>query len=123
MDDEVSFPDPLNSAAPKHNNQEQAVRPNDDEDGPGAAAITPHSFATKHEEVNPQISLPTISQVGEDEPIEEVGKVMSFVDSVVIVKSTMKDTQKVLDTESLLVFDDRKVLGHVGAFDCLISCD
>lgn len=86
---------------------------NDDEDGPAPAEVTPHTFATKHEEVNPKIEMPKVLEVGETERMELVGYIMSLVDSVVIVQSTKQGKEQVLDTDSLLVFDDRKVLGHV----------
>jgi H/ACA ribonucleoprotein complex non-core subunit NAF1 len=72
-------------------------------------------FATVHEIIAPQVTMPSITEVPEDEPIVLIGEVMSIVDSVVVVKSMSTGTQRVLDTDSLLVLENRKVLGLVSA--------
>ncbi|KIM32270.1 hypothetical protein M408DRAFT_20589 [Serendipita vermifera MAFF 305830] len=70
-------------------------------------------FATAHEIIAPQVTMPSITEVPDDEPIEIIGEVMSIVDSVVVVKSLDNGMQRVLDTDSLLVLENRKVLGLV----------
>lgn len=72
--------------------------------------------ATAHEITVPTVVLPSITEIGPDEPMELIGEVLNVVDSVVVVKSSQNGMQRVLDTESLLVFEDRKVLGLVSGF-------
>jgi len=57
--------------------------------------------------------MPSITSVEPSEAIELVGEVLSIVDSVVVVKSYEHGQYKVLDTDSLFVLEDRKVLGLV----------
>jgi len=75
-------------------------------------------FATAHEIVAPQVTMPPITEVPDGEPIELIGEVMSIVDSVVVIKSSENGMQRVLDTDSLLVFKNRKVLGLVSELLC-----
>ena len=78
------------------------------------AAKGPHAFATKNEIVAPKVTLPSIVSVGDDEVLEHIGTVLSIIESVVVVKGVPGSVkEKVLDTGSLLVFDDRKILGEV----------
>lgn len=70
-------------------------------------------FATAHEIIAPQVTMPSITEVSDEEPIEIIGEVMSIVDSVIVVKSLNNGMQRVLDTDSLLVLENRKVLGLV----------
>jgi H/ACA ribonucleoprotein complex non-core subunit NAF1 len=72
-------------------------------------------FATTHEIVAPQVTMPSITEIPDDEPIELLGEVTSIVDSVVVVKSLSNGMQRVLDTDSMLVLENRKVLGLVSA--------
>jgi H/ACA ribonucleoprotein complex non-core subunit NAF1 len=72
-------------------------------------------FATVHEIVAPQVTMPSITEIPDDEPIELLGEVTSIVDSVVVVNSLSNGMQRVLDTDSLLVLENRKVLGLVSA--------
>lgn len=88
----------------------------DDEDGDeeegGAATVR-----TKNEFSEPDIMIPPILQVGPDEQLERVGEIMNIVNNVVIVKGggsgTHRASEHALDAETLLVYDDRKVLGYV----------
>jgi H/ACA ribonucleoprotein complex non-core subunit NAF1 len=60
--------------------------------------------------------------VGPDEVLEKVGEVMSVVGNVVIVKgraATSGGSERALDSDTLLVFEDRKVLGYVRVPDWL----
>ncbi|CAK5280336.1 unnamed protein product [Mycena citricolor] len=75
-------------------------------------------FQTKNEKVEEDIVVPDVSQVEEDEALEHIGEVMSIIGQVVIVKGRANDiihrsSAKALDSETLLVFEDRKVLGYV----------
>ncbi|KAI0640066.1 Gar1/Naf1 RNA binding region-domain-containing protein [Trametes polyzona] len=87
----------------------------DDEDdaGPSDAQVR-----TKNEMVEVDIMIPEISEVGPHDELEKVGEVMSIVDRVVIVKGLPSEvanrgSEKALDSETLLVFEDRKVLGYI----------
>ncbi|KAI6047898.1 Gar1/Naf1 RNA binding region-domain-containing protein [Pisolithus marmoratus] len=60
----------------------------------------------------------SVSEVSPEDSLEKVGEVMSIVGNVVIVKGLPADnlktlSERALDAETLLVFDDRKVLGYV----------
>jgi H/ACA ribonucleoprotein complex non-core subunit NAF1 len=68
---------------------------------------------TAHEITLPQVKLPPITEIPQEEPISLLGEVASVIEDVVVIKSIESGIQRVLDTESLLVFEDRKVLGLV----------
>ncbi|KAG9314103.1 Gar1/Naf1 RNA binding region-domain-containing protein [Chiua virens] len=87
----------------------------DEESGATAAA---NYLQTKNEIVDANIMVPAISEVEPDDVLEKVGEIMSIVGSIVIVKGLPADpvkslSERALDAESLLVFDDRKVLGYI----------
>ncbi|KAF5368611.1 hypothetical protein D9758_002207 [Tetrapyrgos nigripes] len=88
----------------------------DDEDS-GPAATTQSYFHTKNETVEATINVPDIDEVGPDEHLERVGEIMTIFDNVVVVRGDATDlaraTDRALDSDTLLVFDDRKVLGYV----------
>ncbi|KAI0778972.1 Gar1/Naf1 RNA binding region-domain-containing protein [Trametes elegans] len=86
----------------------------DEDEGEGAGP----SVRTKNEVVDVDIMIPDITEVGPHDELEKVGEVMSIVDKVVIVKGTPSDfanrgSERALDSDTLLVFDDRKVLGYI----------
>ncbi|KAI5122371.1 hypothetical protein M0805_004128 [Coniferiporia weirii] len=88
----------------------------EDEGGPKAAAAP--VLRTKNEIQEPAIATPDIVEVGAHEPLEKVGEILSVIDNVVIVKGLASQvenraSERALDFESLLVFEDRKVLGYV----------
>ncbi|KZS93476.1 NAF1-domain-containing protein [Sistotremastrum niveocremeum HHB9708] len=92
----------------------------DDSDHEGAKKQDPTTqIATKNEILNPEVKLPPISEVDPAEILELAGEISSVIDSVVIVRGIERQekqpesTDTVLDTDSLLVFEDRKVLGLV----------
>ncbi|CDO73451.1 hypothetical protein BN946_scf185013.g86 [Trametes cinnabarina] len=89
----------------------------DDEDGDvgGPSGV---QVRTKNEVVEVDITIPEISEVGPHDTLEKVGEVMSIVDKVVIVKGVPSEianrgSEKALDSDTLLVFEDRKVLGYI----------
>jgi H/ACA ribonucleoprotein complex non-core subunit NAF1 len=89
----------------------------DDDEESGATAVASY-VQTKNEIVDTDIVVPSVSEVGLEEVLEKVGEVMNIIGNVVIVKGLPADSsravsEKALDVETLLVFDDRKVLGHV----------
>ena len=55
---------------------------------------------------------------GVPQSLEKVGEIISIIEKVAIVKGTSSDAQnraneRALDSDTLLVFEDRKVLGYV----------
>lgn len=89
-----------------------------DEDEEGGAVVSPDQVRTKNEVADVQVVIPEVEQVEEYETLEKVGEVFSIVDKVVIVKGGPQQVQgrvsdRALDSDTLLVFEDRKVLGYV----------
>lgn len=88
----------------------------DDDDEEEGGAV-PTMLRTKNELSEPDILIPPIVQVGPDEQLERVGEIMSIVNNAVIVKGgesgTRRASEHALDAETLLVYEDRKVLGYV----------
>lgn len=91
-----------------------------DEDDEGAGSGG--RLATAHEVLNEDVVIPEIVEVDPKETLERVGEILSILqDKIVIVKGLESQVagrapDRVLDTETLLVFEDRKVLGYVGLF-------
>ena len=87
----------------------------DDEGGGGSGG----RLATAHEIVNEDVVIPEIAEVDPKETLERVGEILSVLqDRIVIVRGITSQISghapdRVLDTETLLVFEDRKVLGYV----------
>jgi H/ACA ribonucleoprotein complex non-core subunit NAF1 len=91
-----------------------------DEEDSGPQITTATYFQTKNELSDVEIAIPTIEEVGPEEVLEKVGEIMSVVGNVVIVKgmaATSGASERALDSDTLLVFEDRKVLGYVGVLD------
>ncbi|KAJ7897194.1 Gar1/Naf1 RNA binding region-domain-containing protein, partial [Mycena olivaceomarginata] len=73
---------------------------------------------TKNEIPETDVAVPDIEEVGPDEVLERVGEVMSIIDKTVIVKGAPAEllaraSDQTLDCDTLLVFEDRKVLGYI----------
>lgn len=89
----------------------------DDEEAIGPSGSSASHLMTQHEVAEADIVVPQITEVGPHEVLEPVGEVMSIVNNVVIVKGTASGTvranERALDSETLLVFEDRQVLGYV----------
>ncbi|KAG8847527.1 hypothetical protein FRB96_001574 [Tulasnella sp. 330] len=82
------------------------------DDGEGPSISGP--LKTANEILVPEVEMPSIELVDEGDMLEFLGEVMSIIDSVVVVKGSSGNAgEKVLDTGSLLAWDDRKVLGMV----------
>jgi H/ACA ribonucleoprotein complex non-core subunit NAF1 len=97
----------------------------DDEDS-GPPVPTATYFQTKNELIDVEVAIPNIEEVGPDEVLEKVGEIMSVVGNVVIVNGITtgfagRVSEKALDSDTLLVFEDRKVLGYVRVLDLLQS--
>jgi len=88
----------------------------DEEDGGGGSG---GRLATAHEVLNEDVVIPEIMEVDPKEALERVGEILSVLqDRTVIVGGITSQIaghapDRVLDTETLLVFEDRKVLGYV----------
>ena len=93
-----------------------SVEDEDDEGGGSGGRL-----ATAHEVLNEDIVIPEITEVDPKETLERVGEILSVLqDRIVIVKGITSQIvghahDRVLDTETLLVFEDRKVLGYVSS--------
>lgn len=102
-------------------------RPTDDvEDEESGVTATATYLQTKNEIVDANFIVPTISEVEPCDKLEKVGEIMSIVGNTVIVRGLPVDlvnslSECALDVESLLVFEDRKVLGYVSHFPFCIS--
>lgn len=97
--------------------KDEALAVDDDEES-GPAITSEAQVRTKNEVVDSDVVVPDIEEIPTTERLEKVGEVMSIVDKVVIVKGTAssilnKGSERALDSDTLLVFDDRKVLGYV----------
>ncbi|EJC98727.1 NAF1-domain-containing protein [Fomitiporia mediterranea MF3/22] len=90
----------------------------DDEDEHDSRLPSSSSLRTKNELVDSSVTLPEITEIDPQEPLEKVGEIMSIIENVVVVKGLAsqnenKASERALDSESLLVFEDRKVLGYI----------
>lgn len=83
----------------------------DEDDAPSGSAK--QYAGTKNEILVPEVEVPEIAEVPADDVLEQVGEIMTIIDSVIVVKGNTTGVHRVLDTDSLLVFEDRKVLGKV----------
>jgi H/ACA ribonucleoprotein complex non-core subunit NAF1 len=77
---------------------------------------------TKNEVFDTSITIPDLEEVGTDEELEKVGEVLSIIDQVAIVKGLPSEysnraSERALDSDTLLVFEDRKVMGYVRITD------
>ncbi|KAF8078940.1 Gar1/Naf1 RNA binding region-domain-containing protein [Lyophyllum atratum] len=90
----------------------------DDDEESGAAPAAGTYFQTKNELVEADIIIPDISEVGPEEVLEKVGEIMTIMGNTVIVKGVHSElagrgSERALDSDTLLVFEDRKVLGYI----------
>ncbi|KAJ3511356.1 hypothetical protein NLJ89_g4150 [Agrocybe chaxingu] len=90
----------------------------DDEEEPVPAPTSGTYFQTKHEVPEADITIPEVDKVGDHEVLEKVGEVMNIIDRAVIVRGLPSQTanrgsDRALDSDTLLVFDDRKVMGYI----------
>jgi H/ACA ribonucleoprotein complex non-core subunit NAF1 len=96
----------------------------DDEDNEGGGGGSGGRPVTVHEALNEEVVIPDITEVDPKEVLERVGEILSVLqDKIVIVKGVASQiaghaSESVLDIDTLLVFEDRKVLGYVSLFSC-----
>ncbi|KAF9531912.1 Gar1/Naf1 RNA binding region-domain-containing protein [Crepidotus variabilis] len=103
--------------AQKGNKKSVACNDFDDDDDP-VQAPSGNYFTTKNELVEGDVVLPEVDEVGPDEVLEKVGEIMTIVDHVVIIRGLPSEylnraSERALDSDTLLVFDDRKVVGYI----------
>ncbi|KAH6917052.1 Gar1/Naf1 RNA binding region-domain-containing protein [Coprinopsis sp. MPI-PUGE-AT-0042] len=97
---------------------DQAFDDGDDDEDPVGSTSAGGVLTTKHEVVEADITIPEIDEVAPEEQLEKVGEVMSIIDQIAIVRGLPSEqlnraAQTALDSETLLVFDDRKVMGYI----------
>ncbi|KAF9041795.1 NAF1-domain-containing protein [Hymenopellis radicata] len=89
----------------------------DDDGERGPTAPSQSYYTSQHEIVDSDIAIPDIEEVGASEILQQVGEISSVLEKVVIIKglpsSSLESSQKALDSDTLLVFEDRKVLGYI----------
>ncbi|KAF5388516.1 hypothetical protein D9757_004697 [Collybiopsis confluens] len=89
-----------------------------DEEDSGPPPATSSYFTTRNEMSDVNITVPDIEEVGPEEQLEFVGHVLNIIDNVVIVEGLQIElargaSDRALDADTLLVFEDRKVLGYI----------
>ncbi|KAI0348278.1 NAF1-domain-containing protein [Trametopsis cervina] len=105
----------------KKTSAKQAKNPDalgEDDDEGGGGIVSPDQVRTQNEVGEVNVVIPEVEEVGNEEVLEKVGEIMSIIDKVVIVKGAASQVQnrgsdKALDSDTLLVFEDRKVLGYI----------
>ena len=84
----------------------------------GVASPKGTYFQTKNELLENEIVVPDIQHVEPEEHLEKVGEIISVVGNLAIVKGAPSDVpnrgaERALDSNTLLVFEDRSVMGYV----------
>lgn len=101
-----------------HSTSKQDTALDDDEEAGAGGIVSPDQVRTKNEVAELNVVIPEVEEVGADEVLEKVGEITSIIDKVAIVKGTPSQvvnraSERALDSDTLLVFEDRKVLGYV----------
>ena len=104
--------------APNRGQNAAALDIVDDDEDPVPVAASGTYFQTKHEVQEAEITVPEVDQLEAHEVLEKVGEVMNIVDHLAIVRGLPSEilnrgSDRALDADTLLVFDDRKVMGYV----------
>ncbi|KAJ1641982.1 hypothetical protein LPJ64_006123 [Coemansia asiatica] len=84
----------------------------DDEDDP-MSGHTEGIPATRHEVTNPLVPALPIERLPETSVLRDLGKVHSIVDCSVTIQAHISGEKHVLDSDSLVVMEDRRVLGLI----------
>ncbi|TFK41856.1 Gar1/Naf1 RNA binding region-domain-containing protein [Crucibulum laeve] len=105
------------SEPPEQKNALESQDLDDDED-PVPSAATGNYFSTKHEIPEVDIIVPELDEVEANEVLEKVGEIMNTMEKVAIIRGLPSEianrgSDRALDSDTLLVFDDRKVMGYV----------
>lgn len=61
----------------------------------------------------PEIALPTLQRLPDDVEIAVVGKIVSVIDTVVVVRASTAGDWRVLDEGTVCCWDDKTVVGAV----------
>ena len=113
--DEDSASEPEDSDHISRNNH---LQDQEDDEDPVPNASSGTYFQTKHEIVETDIVIPKVNRIDPDEVLEKVGEIMNIVERVVIIKGNSSNmlnrgSDRALDSDTLLVFGDRTVMGYV----------
>lgn len=99
---------------------DDAAFADDEEEGIGAGPSAAQPLKTTHEldDADATIAVPEVDEVPADEVLERMGQILSVLKRSVIVKGVpstdvKRANEHALDSDTLLVFEDRKVLGYV----------
>ncbi|KAG7099654.1 hypothetical protein E1B28_001480 [Marasmius oreades] len=119
-DDSSSSSELADIKSPKGDPQrkDKNVKEDMEEEDSGPPPAIQSYFQTKSEVSEHAINVPDIEEVDQNEDLEKVGDIMNIVENVVIVKGSPsaianKRAETALDSDTLLVFDNRKVLGYI----------
>jgi len=93
----------------------------DDDEDFNTTAPSASYVATANELREVDATVPEVDEVGPDEAMEKVGEVMNIFDQVAIVRGLPsgflnRPSDRALDSDTLLVFEDRKVMGYVRSY-------
>ena len=85
----------------------------DEEEEEDTGAVNPYPPRSKHEVTYRELPIEPVNiEIPPDANIVDIGYVQSIVDDLVVVQSTI-DPHKTLDVDSVLCFEDRRVLGRI----------
>ena len=106
------------SEDPDHVSRNNHLQDQDDDEDAVPIASSGTYFHTKHEIAETDIVIPKVNRIDPDEVLEKVGEVMNIVDRIVIIKGNPSNmlnrgSDRALDSDTLLVFNDRTVMGYV----------
>ncbi|KAG6889985.1 hypothetical protein C0995_012945 [Termitomyces sp. Mi166 len=90
----------------------------DEDEDSGPVPSSGSYFQTKNEVVETNIVVPDITEVGPEEALEKVGEIRSVMGNTIVVTGVPSEvanrgSERALDSDTLLVFQDRKVLGYI----------
>ena len=93
----------------------------DDDEDPAPVSASGTYFTTIHEVTHVDIKIPGVEKVSPEERLEKVGEIVNIIDRIVIVRGLRSEyldraSERALDSDTLLVFDDREVMGYVRSY-------
>ena len=74
---------------------------------------------TKNEVINIAISKPTL-EIKSDMHLTEIGSVLHVVEDQIVIKVNVTGEYKILDIGTILVLEDKEVLGEVNKFKIIL---
>jgi hypothetical protein len=101
-----------------HASRNNNLQDQDDDEDPVPNTNSGTYFQTRHEIAETDIVIPQVDRIDPDEVLEKVGEVMNIIDRIVIIKGNPSNmlnrgSDRALDSDTLLVFDDRTIMGYV----------